>query len=180
LRQRNTWTLRQAAWSICPPKRKAAKRLTGVRRDDLKPAHHKQKQGGPAIKAQVAGQRPKVVEEVFPRDELLAHELVVGVPESEHGMRQKSQQIKGCHHGGEILIPMAEVMSQMIAFGFQGVIVLIFDLPTGASGQNNLGDVFLGDFMVGTSPPALRVVNSHQLTSSASLPSRSGTRLTKR
>jgi hypothetical protein len=59
------------------------KRLTGVRRYDPKPAHHKQKQGGLAIKAQGAGQRAKVVEEIFPRDKLLAHEWVVGIHESE-------------------------------------------------------------------------------------------------
>jgi hypothetical protein len=44
---------------------------------------------------------------------------------------------------------MTEVMGEMIAFGFQGVIVLIFDLPAGASGQNNLGYVVLADFVVG-------------------------------
>ena len=44
---------------------------------------------------------------------------------------------------------MAEVMLQMIAVVFQYVIVLVLDFPARSPGRDQLGDVALGDAMMG-------------------------------
>ena len=48
-----------------------------------------------------------------------------------------------------MLFAMAEIMLQVIALGFEGIVVFVFDLPAGAPASDQVGDVFAGDFEIG-------------------------------
>src|SRR3990170_7358001 len=48
-----------------------------------------------------------------------------------------------------MLFSMTEIVFEMIPFGFQGVVVLIFYFPTGTASLTNLIHIFLGDQVVG-------------------------------
>ena len=44
---------------------------------------------------------------------------------------------------------MSEIVFQMVAFGFENVVVLVFDFPTGAAVPHNRFDSGFGDFKIG-------------------------------
>lgn len=48
-----------------------------------------------------------------------------------------------------MLFAVAEVMFQMVALGLEGVVVLVFNLPTRAARGDDAGDVFVGDLKIG-------------------------------
>jgi hypothetical protein len=56
------------------------------------------------------------------------------------GVEQQGQDVKGGEEGGQMLLTMAEVVLQVVALGFEGVVVFILNLPSGPSGSNNLSD----------------------------------------
>ena len=89
---------------------------------------HEQQEAAPAIEAQVSGQCPNIIEKVNPSAELFAYALIVGIGQFQYGVHQKGKKIQRRQHCGETLFAVSEVMRQVIAFCFQGVIVFIFDL----------------------------------------------------
>ena len=44
---------------------------------------------------------------------------------------------------------VAEVVFEVIALGLEGVVVFVLDLPAGATGGDDAGDIFIGDLEVG-------------------------------
>ncbi len=81
-----------------------------------------------------------------------------------------------------MLLAGPEVVRQVIALGFQGVVVLVFDLPAGAPGFYEGGDIAGRDRVVADPGVVIQdlavraggAVSSHQLTSkTSSLSSRS-------
>ena len=59
------------------------------------------------------------------------------------------QDIQRCQRLTEVLAVMAEVVLQVVALGFEGVVVFILNLPSGPSGSNNLSDGVIADAMTG-------------------------------
>ena len=45
------------------------------------------------------------------------------------GVPQEGQQVEGEQQRRQILLPMPEVVFQMVAFGLEDVVVFVFDLP---------------------------------------------------
>ena len=48
-----------------------------------------------------------------------------------------------------MLLTMAEVVLQVVALSLEGVVVFIFNLPSGPSGSNNFSDGIITDPMTG-------------------------------
>jgi hypothetical protein len=71
----------------------------------------------------------------------LPHQLVRLIHPPQHRMEQTCEEIQRESHGRQVLLAMAIVMFEMRAFGCKGVVVLVLDVPAGASG---LHDRFLG------------------------------------
>jgi hypothetical protein len=62
-----------------------------------------------------------------------------------------------------MLLAMAEIMFQIVALSFEGVIVLVFDLPPGSSGLNHLSHIVIGDGIAGNEG----IVVSHPIVRTA-------------
>lgn len=67
---------------------------------------------------------------------MIAQELVVAVEQVEQGVKQKRQDVEGRKKGGKMLLAVTEIVFEMVAAGFEGVVVLVLDLPASASGSN--------------------------------------------
>ncbi len=52
-------------------------------------------------------------------------------------MAQKREEIQCESHGRQVLLAMAVVMFEMIACGFQGIVVLVLNVPAGSSGLHD-------------------------------------------
>src|SRR3989442_9282621 len=55
---------------------------------------------------------------------------VLSIAPLQHRMEQKGQQSEAEHKRRQIALAMTEVVLQMIALGFEHVVVFVFDLPT--------------------------------------------------
>jgi hypothetical protein len=98
---------------------------------------HEGRQGLATIEAQIAGQCTQVVEKPFAWQEL-ADALVAGV--HQHGVKHKGQEMAGGQQGGEMLFAVAEVVGQVVALGFQGVVVFVLPLSARAPVAYPVGD----------------------------------------
>ncbi len=56
-------------------------------------------------------------------------------------VKQQGEEIEGRQQGGEMLLAVPEIVRQVIALGLEGVVVLVLDLPAGAAGAHDLGNV---------------------------------------
>lgn len=79
----------------------------------------------------------------------MADLLIDEIGEVKHGVHQKSQEIEGEQKHRKILLAMTEVMGEMIAVIFEGIVVLVLGFPTGAGRTDNHGHIFIADGMVG-------------------------------
>lgn len=52
-------------------------------------------------------------------------------------MEQKRKEVQRESHGCQVLLTMAVVMFEVIALGFQGIVVLVLDVPAGSSGLHD-------------------------------------------
>src|SRR5262249_52010010 len=68
---------------------------------------------------------------------------------SQHCMEQEGQQIEAEHRRREILLAMAEVMLEMVAFGLEDVVVFVFNLPPSTTSVGHLGHVRHTEMMIG-------------------------------
>ncbi len=48
-----------------------------------------------------------------------------------------------------MLLAMPKVVFEMVAFGFEGIVVLVLDFPAGPPSRHNLRHCFLGDLLLG-------------------------------
>ena len=71
------------------------------------------------------------------------------IAKGQEGVEEKSEDIHRGQQGREMLIAATEVMFEIVALGFQRVIVLVFDLPAGAARGDDTSDVLIGDFKIG-------------------------------
>lgn len=90
-----------------------------------------------------------MLEEYFSCRQMGSNQAVGFIAKSQKGMEEKGEDIHRGKQGREMFIAVAEVMFQVIALGFQRVVVLVLDLPSRATGDDDAGDVLLGDFEIG-------------------------------
>src|SRR5215475_2831098 len=64
-------------------------------------------------------------------------------------MEQEGQQSEAEHRRREILLAMAEVMLEMVAFGLEDVVVFVFNLPPSTTSLSHLGHVRHTETMIG-------------------------------
>ena len=62
-------------------------------------------------------------------------------------MQQERHEDHGCQQIGQMLFSMPEVMFEMIALCFQGVVVFIFDFPARAGRSDDFGNIGYGNCM---------------------------------
>ncbi len=79
----------------------------------------------------------------------LAEALVARVHQIQHGVKQEGQEIEGGQQGGEVCLAVAEVVGQVIAFGFKRIVVSVLHLPAGATVAYDVGYVGFADRMIG-------------------------------
>jgi hypothetical protein len=71
------------------------------------------------------------------------------------GMAGEGQQIEDRWHRRQAFFAMTEVVFKIVAFGFQNVERFVFDLPPGAAGGGECGDVLAADLQVGDEAVAI-------------------------
>ena len=56
-------------------------------------------------------------------------------------MEQKSQQIQGQKESSQMLFSMTEIMFQVVALGFEHIVIFVFRLPTSPRCRRDLNDL---------------------------------------
>ena len=79
-------------------------------------------------------------------------------------MEEEGQKVQGGEQGGQMLLAMAEIVFEVVALRFEGVVILVFHFPPGSSGLNNLsygviGDGVGGDESILVSHPTVRTAH---------------------
>ena len=65
----------------------------------------------------------------------MADLLIPFVDQVEDGLEEESQQIEAEQEGSQVLAAVAEIVFQMVAFGFEHVIIFVLNLPAGPAWQ---------------------------------------------
>jgi len=95
------------------------------------------------------GEGAQVVEEGLAAGQGGADEPVVLVGKGKEGVVEEGQDVHRGQQRGQMLLAMAEVVFEVVALGLEGVVVLVFDFPPGASRGDDGGYVLVGDFEIG-------------------------------
>ena len=112
--------------------------LAGIGRTrDLQSLEHEGESMVPALKQKRARQGLEVLKKGLPGCQGLPHAVVLVIHPTQHRMEQQGYEIQCQEHGRQVLCAMAVVMLAMIAFGFEGVVVLVLDFPAGSSGVHD-------------------------------------------
>jgi hypothetical protein len=75
--------------------------------------------------------------------------VVLSVEQIEQRVKKKGQEIEGGQEGCEVLRAMAEVVFEMIALSFEGMVVFILDFPAGAARLHDRRNGFRGERRLG-------------------------------
>ena len=86
---------------------------------------------------------------------MVAQKLVVAVEQVEKGVEQEREEVEGHEQGGKMLLAVTEIMFEMVALGFESVIVLILDLPTRTSSSDDVGNDVVVETMAGSKAVAV-------------------------
>ena len=70
---------------------------------------------------------------------LLPNPLVGRIDEMQDGMKQERQHVEGEQGHGEVLLAMTKIMLQVIALGFEDIVVFILAFPPGPGRRHDLG-----------------------------------------
>ncbi len=116
---------------------------------ELQAVGHERQQGLEAVEIQITGQCPDVLEKHPARGQRGAHRPIRPVIEFEDGVEQKSEQVEADQGRGEMVVAVTEVVFQVIALGFQRVVVFILDFPAGAAGGDEFDNSVGGNRRVG-------------------------------
>ena len=122
--------------------------LTGIRHFQLKLFDHERHQGIPAVETEIASQCAQVVKKLFTRHGLTNASIAL-VHHIQYGMKQIGKNIECGQVGGEMFFAVAKVVRQVVALGFQIIVVFILDFPAGATSAYDVGHIRGGDQMIG-------------------------------
>lgn len=119
--------------------------LSRVDRKGFECLKHEGHQLIPPIEGQVLEQGTEMFKEGPPRGQNRTHRPITFIHPIQHGMAQVGQQNHRCQHGREMLPTVTIVVLEVIAFGFQDVIVFILDLPAAATGGYEFSHGVIGN-----------------------------------
>jgi len=101
----------------------------------------------PTLKVHIAGQGAQIIEEGFANPEFGAQQFIFGIQQVQNGVEEKGQQIEGQQEGRQMLVSMPKVVFEVVAFGFEDIVVLILHFPAGSSSLHNFFDIRPGNLM---------------------------------
>ena len=104
----------------------------GVRADFQSPPHEA-RPSLPTGKVPIAGEGAQILKEGFARGQGGADQAVLFVGKARDGVAEEGQDVHRRQERGEMFLAVAKVECEMIALGFKGVVVFVFDLPTRAA-----------------------------------------------
>ena len=78
-----------------------------------------------------------MLEESAASSQSLADGLVFLIHQFQDRVHQEGQQVERKEEGSQVLLAVSKVVLDMIALGFEDVIVLVLDLPAGPAVQGN-------------------------------------------
>src|SRR5919108_1129545 len=123
--------------------------LEGELRFELTPLDHEVHQVMPAFKHHITGQGSYILEKRLASCQYLTQYGIALIAPFQHCMGQESQQIEAEHRRREILLAMAEVMLEMVAFGLEDIVVFVFNLPPSTTGVGHLCHVLCAEPVIG-------------------------------
>jgi hypothetical protein len=103
----------------------------------------------PTVKNHIARQGANIIEKGLASGQHLAQQRIFVIAPLQDGMEKKRQQIEAEQKRCQVLLAMAKVMLNMIAFGFEHGIVFVLNLPAPAACLCDLQDVFGTQAMIG-------------------------------
>ena len=109
---------------------RGADRSTGIQ---FKSPAHKGKECIPRIEQEVFQQSFDMLKKLAALAQLFSQQLVLFIHQAHDGVKEKSQQVQTEQQGGKELCAVSEIVFQMIAFGFQNIVVLVFDVSTSST-----------------------------------------------
>lgn len=125
--------------------------LSGIRCPDraMEALQHEIEPVFPTVETQITGQGPNSVEQALARRPLLAKPTIRIVYPLQYRVSEVRQDDEGRQQGGQMLLAMAVVVFEMIALGFERVVVFVFYFPAAASRRDRLGYVVFREGMGG-------------------------------
>jgi hypothetical protein len=75
--------------------------------------------------------------------------VVLGIKQVKPRVKKKRQKIEGGQEGCEMLRAMPEVVFEMVALRFEGIVVFILDFPAGAARLHDGRNGFRGERRLG-------------------------------
>lgn len=96
----------------------------------------------PGIEGEVFNESAQMLQEGASRGQSCTHRAVAFVEQIKDGMDQISEQDQACQHGAEVLLAVAVVVLEPVAFGFEDIVVFVLDFPTGAGPAATIATTF--------------------------------------
>jgi hypothetical protein len=79
----------------------------------------------------------------------LALEAILIIGQFQDGVEEKGEQVEGQQKTSQVLFAVAEVVLQVIALGFEDIVVFVFTLPAGLTGFDDLDHGLVREGMIG-------------------------------
>src|SRR5277367_3049947 len=102
----------------------------------------------PGLEQEVSCDRAQALEEPLSGHQFPSRRAPGPVPQFTDGMTGEGQQIEDREHGRQMLLPVTEVMLQVVSLGFQNIEALVFNLPSGPAAGGEFGDIVSVDIQV--------------------------------
>ena len=112
-----------------------------LRGSGLKALNHELDDGRPAGKVEVGAQRADVGKELTAAGDEFTQAGKAFIEPVKQGVQQVGQHDHAGQCGAQVLLSVAEVVLEAVALGFEGVVVLVLDLPARAPGGDDLAHV---------------------------------------
>src|SRR4030043_220853 len=116
---------------------------------ELQAFEHEQHQLLPALEAHVLCEHAQVLKESVAPRQGSTDEGTATVQQLQRRVKQEGQQVQRQQCLGEEQLAMAEIVLKVVALGFEGVDILVFDLPARTGCLHQLFDILLADPMTG-------------------------------
>ena len=101
------------------------------------------------LKDHRACEGPDIVEKGLTSHKRLPQQRLFVITPLHHGMEKQGEQVEAEQKRREILLAMTKMMRDMVALGFDPVVVFVCDLPAPTTRVCDLRDVFSAQAMMG-------------------------------
>jgi len=103
----------------------------------------------PGREHEVGGYGPRALEEALAGRQFPPRGAPGPVARFAHRTTGEGQQIEDREHRRQMLFAATEIVLEVAALGFQDIECLVLDLPSGAAGGGEVGDIFPADLRIG-------------------------------